>query len=281
MASVDVGHALKRFGSPAANLQLSASGDALSPSLGWRAAWEVFLSTALPQVVRAQSDSALIGYYHPWSDVMLLTGWKRSADGQSHIETAHLVPGSTIRGSAQVEAIPRRWQQGETFAPEGVGQLTAQTAKAFEARFGDANADPLIPMSAEDKDSLAGFAGLSFADFCLETMAAHGDGQGLPAVMWLWSGLRDEAQGGPAVRSDSIGEGLNAIGKLDPKVRASFTPVSYLTTDKAELLMLASTLQPNLFVLVQTGGSEGRDSLRRVSLLSFQAFYAAQSGVSK
>lgn len=273
MASVDLLRALQKHGSPDANLRFSSLGKEISSSMDWRSTWELLLSVSLPNIVQANSESALIGYYHPWSDLMLLTKWRKVSSDQSQIESVDVVPGSFVRGEAQTDIVGRNWQRGDLFAPEAVGQLAVRTVRAFETRFSDPANDPLAKADALEKAVKTELASIAFADFRGEVVRLYGEQGGQPAIMWLWQGLRDEAKSGQSVRQGSIGDSVRSIGKLDSKIQASFVPVSYLATEKAELLMLASTIQPNLYVVVQTGGTVGKDDLRRVDLLSFQSFY--------
>lgn len=273
IASVDLLHAIRKYGASNANLRMSTLGQEMASSADWRTTWELFLSVSLPNIARANSESALIGYYHPWSDLMLLTKWRKVSSDKSQIESVDIVPGSVVRGEVQTDIVGRNWQRGDLFAPEAVGVMTARTVRAFENRFSDSGKDPLAKSDEQEKTVLGSLSRLAFADFRSEVVRLYGKQGGQPAVMWLWQGLRDEAKSGQSARQGPIGDSIRAIGKLDPKIQASFVPVSYLTTDKAELLMLASTIQPNLYVAVQTGRSEGKEDLRRADLLSFQSFY--------
>ena len=81
MATADPLRALAVYGTPEANLRFAALGDAMFPDGDWRGNWQLFLSTALPNVGKAADGTPLVGFYHPWSDTMLLTRWSKGGDG--------------------------------------------------------------------------------------------------------------------------------------------------------------------------------------------------------
>ena len=276
MASTDVLRGLAVYGTPDANLRFAALGDAMFPDGDWQGNWRLFLSTALPNVGKAADGTPLIGYYHPWSDTMLLTRWARSSDGKLRITGVDALPGVTVRGKPGSFALGRAWQQGELFAPEAVARLTAETAIAFEKA-----PDPLAGLDAETKALQPVMAGVAFVDFRGEVDPLYAKGNAAGRTIALWIEARDAAISGKTDRTGAVGDGIRALGKLDPRLRDSLTPVAYLATDKAALLMLASKVQPNLFVVLQTGDAAGKQDLRRLDLLTFQSFYDAAKKEAK
>ncbi len=275
LGTADLLRGLQVYGTPAANLRFAALGNDMFPGSDWQANWQLFLSTSLTNLVLADSNKALVGYYHPWSDVMLLTHWRKGADGKSQIESVDVLPGSAVRGDNPPSSFNRSWQSGETFAPEAVARITVETTRAFESRFGNASSDHLARLDEETKQALPTIAWLSFADFRLEVARLFVEDKSKPVVLGYWNEVQDAARSGHTGRSGALGDGIKAIGKLNSKIRESLSPVSYLSTEKSELLILASQVEPNLFVVLQTGGPGGKGDLRRVDLLSFQTFYDA------
>lgn len=270
MATADLLRALAVYGTPQANLRFAALGDAMFPDGDWQGNWRLFLSTALPNIGKAADGTPLVGYYHPWSDTMLLTRWSRGSDGKLTIVAVDAMPGVTVRGKTGDFTLGRAWQRGEVFAPEAVARLTAETALAFER----AN-DPLAGIDAETAALLPAMAGTAFVDYRGEVDPLFASGNTAGEAITIWIEARDGAIAGKTLGEGAIAEGVAMIGKLDPRVRDSLTPVSYLATDKSALLMLASKLQPNLFVVLQTEETESGPDLRRLNLVSFQSFYDA------
>lgn len=270
MATADPLRALAVYGTPEANLRFAALGDAMFPDGDWRGNWQLFLSTALPNVGKAADGTPLVGFYHPWSDTMLLTRWSKGGDGKLQIVAADAMPGVTVRGKTGDFTLGRAWQRGEVFAPEAVARLTAETALAFERQN-----DPLAGIDAETAALLPAMAGTAFVDYRGEVDPLFASGNAAGEAITIWIEARDGAVAGRTMGEGAIAEGVAAIGKLDPRVRDSLTPVSYLATEKSALLMLASKVQPNLFVVLQTDETDSGPDLRRLNLVSFQSFYDA------
>lgn len=270
LATADLLRGLAAHGTPAANLRFAALGQEAFAEGDWQGNWRLFLSTALPNVGKAADGTPLVGYYHPWSDTMLLTRWSKGADGKLRIAALDVMPGAAVRGKTGDYVLGRAWQQGEVFAPEAVARLTAETARAFER-----NPDPLAGLDAETKSLLPVMAGLAFQDYRGEVDPLFASGNQAGAAIALWIEARDSAISGKTARTGAVADAIHVLGKLDPRTRDSLTPVSYLATDKGALLLLASQVQPNLFVVLQTGGPGGKDDLRRLDVLSFQSFYDA------
>jgi len=58
-------------------------------------------------------------------------------------------------------------------------------------------------------------------------------------------------------------------------VRDSASPIAYLASDKAEVLMLASQIDPNLVITVQAFKTPQGPELRRLDLMRLSDFAAA------
>ena len=270
MASTDLLHALAIYGTPQANLRFAALGRETFPNGDWQGNWRLMLATSLPNVGQAADGTPLAGFYHPWSDTMLLTRWSKGEDGKPKIAALDVLPGAHVRGKPDSYGLGRAWQRGQTFAPEAVARLTAETVLAFER-----NPDPLAGMDVETKRLLPRMVGVPFEDYRRETGPLFLPGTDGGAVIRLWKEAYETAGTGKVGGSGPLAQGTAVLAKLDAETRGSLIPVAWLTTDKAALLMLASQVQPNLFFVLQTGGPGGRDDPRRLDLVNFQTFYGA------
>lgn len=264
---------LGAYGTPEANLKFKALAGQFFTTPDWEANWQLFLSTAIPFAARTDQAAPLIGYYHPASDTMLLTGWQRQSDGW-RIVSAEVLPGAVVRGEAQPWSLARKWQLRDSYPPEALAAQTTETARVFAKRFGGSE-DPLAALDPRHREGLAALAAVPFEDFRVEVSPlyrADSPGAGMVA---LWGALREEATAGKTARTGDVAQTLKALGKITPKVRDSATPVAYLASDKAEVLMLASQIDPNLVIMVQATRTPQGPELRRLDLMKFSDFAAA------
>lgn len=264
---------LGAYGTPEANLKFKALAGQFFTTPDWEANWQLFLSTAIPFAARADQAAPLIGYYHPASDTMLLTGWQRQADGW-RIVSAEVLPGAVVRGEPQPWSLARKWQLRDSYPPEALAALTTVTARAFATRFG-ASEDPLAALDPRHRTGLAALAAVPFEDFRVEVSPLYrGDSPGAGMVA-LWGTLREEAVTGTTSRTGDVAQTIRALGKISPKVRDSASPIAYLASDKAEVLMLASQIDPNLVITVQAFRTPQGPELRRLDLMRLSDFAAA------
>jgi len=274
LATIGLLKGLQAYGTPEANLRFKALGGELFTTPGWEANWQLFLSTALTSVVRADGDAPLVGYYHPWSDTMLLTGWSRQADGRWRIVSAEVLPGAVVRGARPPWSLARAWKALDLYPPEAVAQVTSATTSAFASGFGGSG-DPLAAVPATARPGLAALAAVPFEDFQAEIAPLYAGGDKAPGVVRLWGEVREEAASGKTARTGDLAQGIAALAKLSAKVRDSATPVAYVASDKAEVLMLASQLEPGLVIVLKADRSGGTSNLVRLDLMSFRAFAEA------
>lgn len=265
---------LQAYGTPEANLRMKALGGQFFTTPGWETSWQLFLSTALTNVVRAEGESPLVGYYHPYSDTMLLTGWKKQPDGRWRIVSADVLPGAVVRGAPPPWSLARSWKGLDLYPPEALAQVTTATTSAFAQGFA-ASGDPLARVPANAREGLAAMAAVPFEDFRSEVAPLYAGGSDTAGILRLWGEVREAAITGKSAYTGDIAEAIAALSKLNVKVRDSATPVAYVATDKAEVLMLASQLEPGLVIVLKANRTPTGAQLVRLDLLSFRRFAEA------
>ena len=95
----------------------------------------------IPFTQPLDGDVALIGFYHPWSDVILLSEWRLSDPQRWMIVDCELVPADFIRegGEPPYDLLPRWRRPGlSKLPPEAVIKATDEAAASFDAVFRDA-----------------------------------------------------------------------------------------------------------------------------------------------
>ncbi|MBK9011145.1 hypothetical protein [Novosphingobium sp.] len=276
LATIGLLKGLQAYGTPEANLRIKELGGEFFTTPGWEGNWQLFLSTALTTVARGDGDAPLVGYYHPASDTMLLTGWKQQADGRWRIVSAEVLPGAVVRGSPPPWSLARKWKSLDLYPPEALARTTAETIAAFTAAFGGSG-DPLAAIPSETRAGLATLAAVPFEDFQAEIAPVYATDGKSADIVRLWGEVRDEALTGKTARGGDLAQGVAALARLNVKVRDSATPVAYVATDKAEVLMLASQLEPGLAIALKTDKTSGSAQLVRLDVVSYRAFGEAAS----
>jgi hypothetical protein len=272
-AAADFPRALLTYGAPQTNLKFVNLAKDMWPGSDGAQGLELFFSTALVDVARADQPTATVAYYQPWSDVMVLTSWSKGQDGRYRIGAADVVLGAIARGAKPPYPTSRAWQTANVYAPEAVGQINAQTTKAFEAAYAPNGPGLVDKLDPRVREAMPAIAAMPLAEFRLEILPLIDGGAAEP--LRLWRQVRAAALGGPQPFDGDRARAIAALRKLDPKVRASMAPVALMRTDRSTLVILASRIDPDLFLAMQLENKGGQMSLRQLTLLSFQSFYDA------
>lgn len=275
-AAADFLDALRIYGTPQVNQAFAGMAGDMWPTTSGAEGWALFLSTALVNVAHADQPVATVGFYHPWSDVMLVTTWTKGQDGRRRIASADVLLGSVVRGARAPYPTTREWLTTSDFAPEAVGKLTAATAKAFEAGFGGKGPSPLDRLDPAARAAMPIAASMPLAEFRSALLPLFATGaEGDAGALRIWRRVHGEVAGGRISETGEAATTIAALRKLDPNVRGSFAPTAYVASDRATLVILASRINPNLFLALQIARDGAGGQLRRLNLLSFQSFYAA------
>lgn len=107
----------------------------LCPTSNVSRGWNCFFNTSIYSLVCLNRQTALAAFYHPWSDVFLMTVWKE-ADGVYRMADAELVMGDLIRkkGKPPFDAMPQ-WLGSPLPLPTAAALVTAQTLRAMHKLF--------------------------------------------------------------------------------------------------------------------------------------------------
>lgn len=93
--------------------------------------WASFFSLTLFELGHPYSKNPLVGFYHPWSDVWVLTQWE--VDPAPKIVDMELLLGEWVRrrGKPPFDARPD-WLRREGFLPEQLARATLDNIKDFD-----------------------------------------------------------------------------------------------------------------------------------------------------
>jgi len=125
----------------AANIYVAPGGkagfDCISTLCG--PALKYFAHGCLPMIRWLSPHEAMVGLYHPWADLMLLTEWRANEYG-AIIHSLELVTGDFIRnnGEPPYQVLPLWRLPGQGLPPEALRKSVSETATAFHSIFREA-----------------------------------------------------------------------------------------------------------------------------------------------
>lgn len=122
----------KRFSRPDATKRLEALDRVLWEEGQSGEGWSFFFSLALFDIAFPTANNPLVGFYHPWSDVWLLTQWQTAPNPQ--IVDVELVVGEWLRqrGKPPLDLRPD-WLRREGFRTEQLARAVVENIGGFDA----------------------------------------------------------------------------------------------------------------------------------------------------
>jgi hypothetical protein len=291
--------ALEAYSTPQANLKFAALSDLIWPTANPVVAWRAFMSAALVNMAAIDEPEKIVGFYHPWSDTMLVAKWaKQAADGSLRIVDFSMATGQALRGEPLPYKTAPAWQARGGYPPESVGLVTAETAKAFEAdavahwpktsvlrdtpdaeaqaiaasllvRGGLAGLAPIYTLLQSDD---AAASGGSFMDRLSAAFTATDDARAAEMRdLWLSVSHAMERSETPDALLP-FAETLALLRKLPERFRQTFFPVGYLPGDTRSMLILTTPYNPDLTIAMQVAHGD-TPAITHLDLYSFQSFY--------
>ena len=266
MGSTDLLLAFKAYSTPDANVRFAELARLFLPGEDWQTNYPVFLSSALTNIIDGSPEAPVVGYYHPWSDVMLITEWAK--DGDSYrIAKVDILPGAFVRGTPQQMTAQPAWMLREAYAPQAVAEVTAQTITAFRSSYAKGGKGPMAAVPADLRIGMPAAAGASFDQFRYQIAPIFADMPATRRLMRDWLFVQAEAASGTTKRDGRVGDGVKVLATLDPAIRKSFTPVAFIDGEAAQVMILVSKLEPGITVTLRATKKDGKATLDRVDVM--------------
>lgn len=248
-----------------------------------RKGWSYFMSTAVMAVGSAERNRPLILFYHPWTDVFLVTMWTEET-AQPWLEDVEVITGEWVRRGTVPSLAAAGQLPGEALTPQAVAQTTAESLRAFKRRFGGIDPrhwraalpdldDPEVretfdyPRAAQRLKS-----GLARVD---EFQQPH-DGED-PRLASI------RASSDAAIKLAIAGHFDELLSQADETLRETADQLRKITPEQFQALVVASAqvgrgasfvyLQApaaNWFVGLNFAGPEDTQKLRRIDLVTFE-----------
>ena len=286
LAAAHYARALSTYSDPALCARFESDNGRIWPATDPRLGWAYFFNTSIMVMGGSFNNTVTVGFYHPWSDVMLITAWWSPAGAAPRLYDTEIVTGDFIRRGGQPPfSTLRPWMRKNEYRPVGAGLATAETVRDFEYYFKSVQPNAsgwrsVIPGLADEKIRSANnySAGAML-------MANLGELSGLldpkddagRALREKFNRLINDAMGGDLREltgaPQSTPEAKTALAELRPAYLRRFLPAAFIGGKQKSLIMLTRADNPDLYLALVFKSAGGAWSLERADLLSFRKFY--------
>jgi pSer/pThr/pTyr-binding forkhead associated (FHA) protein len=280
----DFNGALNRCAGPAGREAFARIDEALWPVSNPAAGWSQFLGTSLVCCGPGTAGRRTVAFYHPWSDVFLLTDWAAGEGGPPRLTGAEVLMGDCVRRGGEVPFDGAwAWKDGKTYPPLAFGRAAAATVGAFDRRFAGAgdwrDAVPALkdPRTLEANRYGAGIQVMRNLAELAPLLAPSSDVPQAGAVR-----IRLAAVLG-MIKKGRLSEVLKEARETLPDASSSLRsfPIqdwerhriaAYWASEGSGIVMLSKLDQTDRFMALMFTVDAGAARLRRIDTLSFRAF---------
>jgi hypothetical protein len=287
---------LKKYSTPPALQELTAIENDLFPETPPNVGWKYFFATATYSVLPQAGQTAVVLFYHPWSDTGLLTYWQ--PEGKAFkMNSAELILGDCLRQSGQTpfELQPQWEYESASITPLLSIQLeVGETLVAFEKLFsgsGKAENNPALVKqrnafdqsrkSAEVRKGVLAAAGLRF-EKCVTALVRYEQDKPFEtyreSTTLLLASFRNEDFGGLKATLPQTSQETYNLVKANSSEIARFNVASVLRTPKDCFVFLSHPADPNNVLALWFQTDQGRCGLRQANFINhvFSASYLDQ-----
>ncbi len=286
----DIDAALGELADPGAREALARIDKVLWPVAQPKVGWAYLLGTSMICAGTGDGTTFPVAYYHPWSDVFLITVWTAPQDRPPRLTDVEVLMGDFVRKAGQPPFDTGwTWQDGKTYPPVALGRAAAESVAAFDRRFRGAPAGRSwrrrLP-SLEDERVLEANrhgAAVQIARNMGEISSLLNpsrDDAGARAIHVGMAGVIDRLEAGRITdvfqeARGTLPEARAVLQTLPWEAWSHFRVSAYLPSEHSGLVMLSKGNQTDHFVafLFLHEGSKAR--LSRIDYLSFGAFLGA------
>jgi hypothetical protein len=284
----DIRPALEQFATPQAAGKFAAFDQKIWDFANPVAGWSYLLNTSVIAFGNMEGENPVVAFYHPWSDVFLLTSWQVDADGPK-IADAEMLMGDFVRneGGPPLSASPL-WVRAPMFKPLAVGVEAGESVRAFQRLFpGRIEGDWRKQIPNLDDPEVVGdvnYAGVSLLlaqnvseieEFCRPEADEDPRLGALRSqtARLLASGKDGKLKSVLAGAKETLPVAQQAMLRIPPETFATYRPVSLLLGNDACIVFLAPTGSADYFMSCVFKGKDSRQKLARVDLVSYAVMY--------
>ncbi len=254
--------------------------------------WSYFFARSLFEIGRSTSDAPLVGFYHPWSDVWLITEWQMKPEPK--IRDMEMLCGEWVRrrGESPMDIKPD-WLRRDGFRAEQLARAVATNIETFgqlacdgrswrEALRLDARREVLNEINHPAVAvSLLG-ASMRSVELAMGEKAFDAENP-MPPVLGQLTRSCDRfltaGSEGNAAFFVELAAGTNPataelIRRMPPEAYAQLAPVFWLADDAWAQAYLTPDQNPDFCLALTYKRVEGRLQLARLDLIHFPSVAA-------
>lgn len=255
--------------------------------------WSYFFARSLFEIGRPTSEAPLVGFYHPWSDVWLVTEWQ--VEPEPKVIAVELLCGEWVRrrGESPMDLRPD-WLRREGFRTEQLAQAVVGNMQAFEqlafeerpwreALRLDEQQEVLDEINRPAVAVQLLTAYMRAMELTLREKAFD-DERPMPTVLgqlmrscdrFLMAGSEGRALFFVELATGTSPAAAKLIGSMPPDAYAQFAPAFWLADDDWAQAYLVPDQNPDFCLALTYQRVENRLQLTRLDLVHFPSVAAA------
>lgn len=284
LAQEGFGFALQKYASPFVRDKFGKFDEALWPVTNAEMGWSFFFNTALVCFgMPLPSGELPVVFYHPWSDVLLISIWHEQTGIKIEMNDAEVLMGDFLRkdGHPQFDTRPLWLRQGKISAVTA-GLAAAETLAAFEKKFrnrslSSGNWRDTVPNLRGGRTLESNYygAGVLLTDNLRGLVDATSDETGniyRPAIRRVLNRLREAKI--PELVSEAKGtlpEAAELLLRIPTEEFLIYRIAAFAVSGGQGLLMLTKGDDPDIYMALTLGVSG--ETVDRIDLLGFQGIY--------
>ena len=254
--------------------------------------WSYFFSLALFDIGRPTTAAPVVGFFHPWCDVWVLTEWR--IDDEARIANVEIVTGEWLRRRGQPPFDLRPdWLRRDGFRVEQLARATVESIQAFDRIMLDKTpwrgalrlADDPDPAIAEMRDVDHDVAALLLTTGCLRygELASGDPDPEQPLLEHVSSMMQQFLAAG---RKGTLGEIVASAKGTEPATAKIvrdlpkqlfhyLSPVYWVADQKRGIAFLVPSTNPDYCVAITGDWAGDEMHVSRVDIVSFPASFNA------
>ncbi len=122
----------RNYADPELGEYIALLGEDIWPEAHVAGGWAYFFALSMPNIGRLMSEVPVVAYYHPWSDVWLITEW--AIVPEPRLITADIILGEWLRNRGhQPFDVEPDWLRGDDFRPAALARSVVNNHRALDA----------------------------------------------------------------------------------------------------------------------------------------------------
>ena len=273
LASQNFLMALRSASTPDANLTFAELGKVLWHDNAGADEWSVFFRHSLINFVVDGSEVEFVAFQHPWSDIVLMTGWTRSpTDNRLRITVVGVAMGSVARGAKAPFPTGLAWMNSKQYAPEAVGELNAKTAQAIISFESGKTSNPFADLGEDGGMAMVAGAALQWLEHQANLSVLFRDHAKARAMRFAWHEIIVAGQRGTVSKLLPPGLPAKVFESVDPALWATLEPAVYIENSKSAVALYTSWRNPDIYAVLTLHGDDDRMEIKDFGFYSFSGF---------